>query len=47
VLVADSISAAALARWIRDEKLDTLMPNEPKIPSGKVVARGRERAQVA
>ena len=33
--------------WIRDEKLDTLMPNEPKITSGKVVARSIEHALVS
>ena len=27
-----------VADWIRDEKLDTAIPNEPKITSGKVVA---------
>ena len=32
-------STKLVTRWIRDEKLDTLMPNEPKITSGKVVAR--------
>jgi hypothetical protein len=40
-------STKLVARWIRDENLATLMPNEPKITSGKVVARGRERALVA
>ena len=40
-------STKLVATWIRDEKLDALMPNEPKIASGKVVARGRERALVA
>ncbi len=24
--------------WIREEKLDTILPNEPKITSGRVVA---------
>jgi hypothetical protein len=32
-------STKVVASWIREEKLDTLMPNEPKITSGKVVAR--------
>ena len=32
-------STKVVARWIRDEKLDTAMPNEPKITSGKVVAQ--------
>jgi hypothetical protein len=40
-------STKLVARWIRDEKLDTLMPNEPKIASGKVVARSSERVLVA
>jgi hypothetical protein len=31
-------STKVVATWIRDEKFDTLMPNEPKITSGKVVA---------
>ena len=31
-------STKVAARWISEEKLDTLMPNEPKITSGKVVA---------
>jgi hypothetical protein len=40
-------STKLVARWIRDEKLDTMMPNEPKIASGKVVARILEHALVA
>ena len=40
-------STKLVARWIRDEKLDTLIPNEPKIMSGKVVARSSERVLVA
>jgi hypothetical protein len=40
-------STKLVARWIRDEKLDTVMPNEPKIMSGKVVARSIEHALVA
>jgi len=39
-------STKFVARWIRDEKLDTLMPNEPKITSGKVVAHS-DRVLVA
>jgi hypothetical protein len=27
-----------VASWIRDEKLETLIPNAPKITTGKVVA---------
>ena len=40
-------STKLVARWIRDEKLATLMPNEPKVTSGKVVARSREHALIA
>jgi hypothetical protein len=32
-------STKLVATWIRDEKLDTIVPNEPKITSGKIVAR--------
>jgi hypothetical protein len=32
-------STQLVARWIRDEKLDTLIPGEPKITSGKVIAQ--------
>jgi hypothetical protein len=32
-------STKIVARWIQDEKFDTLIPNEPKITSGKVVAQ--------
>jgi hypothetical protein len=31
-------SSNVVATWIRDEKLETLIPNEPRITSGKVVA---------
>ena len=40
-------STKIVATWIRDEKLNTLIPNEPKITSGKVVARSSERVLVA
>ena len=40
-------STKLVAGWIRDEKLDALLPNEPKIMSGKVVARTSERVLVA
>jgi hypothetical protein len=40
-------STKLVSKWIRDEKLDRLMPNEPKIMSGKVVARSSERVLVA
>ncbi|CAN5159404.1 hypothetical protein BH20ACT13_BH20ACT13_20280 [soil metagenome] len=39
-------STKFVASWIRDEKLDTLIPNEPKITSGRVVARS-DRVLVA
>ena len=31
-------STKIVASWIRDEKLETMIPNEPRITSGKVVA---------
>ena len=31
-------SSKFVATWIRDEKLDTIVPNEPKITSGPIVA---------
>src|ERR1700687_6069420 len=31
-------SSKLVSTWVRDEKLETLMPNEPKITSGTVVA---------
>jgi hypothetical protein len=31
-------STKFVATWIREEKLDTILPNEPKITSGQVVA---------
>jgi hypothetical protein len=40
-------STKLVATWIRDEKLETLMPNEPKITVGKVFARSSERLLVA
>jgi hypothetical protein len=39
-------STKLVATWIRDEKLDTMIPNEPKITSGEVVAHG-DRVLVA
>jgi hypothetical protein len=39
-------STNVVARWIHDEKLQTLIPNEPKITSGKVVAQS-DRVMVA
>ena len=32
-------SSKFVASWIRDERLDTMIPNEPKITSGNVIAR--------
>lgn len=31
-------SSNVVAAWIRDEKLETLIPNAPKITSGEVIA---------
>ena len=39
-------STNVVASWIRDEKLETMIPNEPKITSGKVVAQS-DRVLVA
>jgi hypothetical protein len=39
-------STKFVATWIRDEKLDTMIPNEPKITSGKIVAHS-DRVLVA
>ncbi len=39
-------STKIVATWIRDEKLDTLIPNEPKITSGRVIAHS-DRVLVA
>ena len=39
-------STKIVASWIRDEKLETMIPNEPKITSGKVVAHS-DRVLVA
>ena len=39
-------SSKFVATWIRDEKLDTIVPNEPKITSGRVVANS-DRVLVA
>lgn len=32
-------SSKIVATWIREEKLETMIPNEPKITSGRVVAQ--------
>ena len=39
-------STKLVATWIKDEKLDAMLPNEPKITSGQVVAHS-DRAPVA
>ena len=39
-------STKTVASWIRDEKLETMIPNEPKITSGKVVVHS-DRVLVA
>ena len=40
-------STKLVTTWIREEKLDTILPNEPKITSGKIVARSSDRVLVA
>jgi len=35
-----SQSSKVVEAWIRDEKLETMIPNAPKITSGKVIAHG-------
>jgi hypothetical protein len=32
-------STKLVTTWLREEKLDTILPNEPKITSGRVVAK--------
>jgi hypothetical protein len=39
-------STKLVATWIRDEKLETMIPNEPKITSGEVVVHN-DRVLVA
>jgi hypothetical protein len=39
-------STQFVATWLRDEKLDTILPNEPKITRGKVVVHS-DRVLVA
>ena len=39
-------STKIVATWIRDEKLDTVIPNEPRITSGRVIAHS-DRVLVA
>ena len=40
-------SPRLVATWMRDEKLDTLIPNEAKIMKGKIVAHSDARVLVA
>jgi hypothetical protein len=40
-------SSKFVATWIREEKLDTIVPNEPTITSGKIVARSSDRVLAA
>jgi hypothetical protein len=39
-------STKIVATWIRDEKLDTMIPNEPKVTNGQVLAHS-DRVLVA
>jgi len=39
-------STKLVTTWIQEEKLDTILPNEPKITSGKIVAHS-DRVLVA
>jgi hypothetical protein len=39
-------STKFVATWLREEKLDTILPNEPKVTSGRVVAKS-DRVLVA
>jgi hypothetical protein len=39
-------STKIVATWLRDEKLETMIPNEPKITTGKVVVHS-DRVLVA
>ena len=39
-------STKLVTTWIREEKLETILPNEPKIMSGKIVAHS-DRVLVA
>jgi hypothetical protein len=40
-------STKLVAAWIREEKLETILPNEPKITSGNIVARSSDRVLAA
>ena len=39
-------STKLVTTWIREEKLDTILPNEPRVTSGKIVAHS-DRVLVA
>jgi hypothetical protein len=40
-------STKLVTAWIREETLETILPNEPKITSGKIVARSSDRVLAA
>ena len=40
-------STKLVTTWIREEKLETILPNEPKITSGEIVARSSDRVLAA
>jgi hypothetical protein len=40
-------STKLVSTWIREEKLETILPNEPKVTSGKIVARSSDRVLAA
>jgi hypothetical protein len=40
-------SSKLVATWLREEALETILPNEPKITSGKIVARSSDRVLAA
>jgi hypothetical protein len=40
-------STMLVSKWITDEKLDSAIPNPPKITSGKVVAHGDRVLSIA
>lgn len=37
-------STKLVTTWIHEEKLETILPNEPKITSGKIIAQSNELA---
>ena len=40
-------STRVAAAWVRDEKLETVLPNAPKITSGKVIAHQKSTPVLA